>query len=954
MNLSRLLPLFILFAATGVLAQKANTAPTNSEPVLIERLNKAPIPDDITISYSKYKLANGLILLVSEDHSDPIVHVDVTYHVGSAREESGKSGFAHFFEHMMFAGSKHVGKGEHFRIISQAGGTMNGNTTGDRTKYFETVPKNYLETALWLESDRMGFLLDSVTQLKFEIQRATVKNEKGQNYENRPYGMLGELVDKSLYPFGHPYSWPTIGYVPDLNRVSVEDLKKFFMRWYGPNNAVVTVGGDVNTEDVVKLVQKYFGSIQKGPEVKRMTPDYFALNSDRYVSLEDNIRFPELAMVYPTVPQFHEDEAALDILAEILGGGKSSILYSNFVKTQKAVLASAENDGQELGGQFSFTIRAVPGTKLSEMEAMVRSSFDDFIKRGVTDADIEKIKAQKTASAIFGLESIANKSNLLSEYETLLGNCNYVKADVLRYDNVTKKDVMRVFQIYIKDAHCLIASVYPKGKKDLIAHDDNFVAGGDSSKLKHANYDTLKPRQVVDNFKRNTEPKPGPSPIVNAPVHFIFDEPISMKTIAVPNPEVPDIYMQITVKAGLSHQPKGKEGIAYLATKMMQESSFNMSAAMASDELDKLGSKVNISVDQENIYVSVHCLTKFYDGTLGIVNEMVLHSKVDPIEFKKVKDETLQLIANQSTQANTLANVSFSQLLYGKDHPYGGSVLGTRESVQNITAEDVASYIRENMTGPNSQLAMSGDIKEKDLRRMLIPMGAWTPMPGKQGTLPATAPAIDKTKIYLVNKTNAAQSEIRIGYLALPYDATGDFYKANVMNYALGGAFNSRLNQNIREQRGYTYGIRSGFEGNHSPGAFVVSTGVRANITDSALVGIIDIMKAYSNKGITKKELEFTKSSYIEREALKYETNQQKAAYAQRLLDYKLKDDFPAEEAAIVKKLSKKDIDNLAKQYLPMDKMVIVIVGDAKMLKEKLSKTGYEIVEMNPIEDVKQ
>src|SRR5215212_2775143 len=273
---------------------------------LVEKVTKHG--DEIVIPYEKYVLPNGLTVIVHEDHSDPVVHVDVTYHVGSAREEIGKSGFAHFYEHMMFQGSDHVADEEHFKIVTAAGGTLNGSTNRDRTNYFETVPSNQLEKMLWLEADRMGFLLDAVTQKKFEIQRATVKNERGQNYDNRPYGLALEAMSKAMYPYGHPYSWLTIGYLEDLNRSDVNDLKNFFLRWYGPNNATVTIGGDVKPAEVVKLVEKYFAPIPAGPEVKPAVLPSVSLDSNRYTSYTDNYaKVPLLLVSYPTVPNYHKD-----------------------------------------------------------------------------------------------------------------------------------------------------------------------------------------------------------------------------------------------------------------------------------------------------------------------------------------------------------------------------------------------------------------------------------------------------------------------------------------------------------------------------------------------------------------------------------------------------------------------------------------------------------------------
>jgi zinc protease len=557
--------------------------------------------NEIVIPYKKFVLPNGLIIVVHEDHSDPIAYVDVTYHVGSNREQQGRSGFAHFFEHMMFQGSKHVGDEQHFKIITEAGGTLNGSTNSDRTNYYETVPSNQLEKMFWLEADRMGFLLDSVTQQKFEVQRATVKNERGQNFDNRPYGLIGEKTGEALFPKGHPYSWSTIGYVEDLNRVDVNDLKRFYMRWYGPNNAVLTVSGDVNTLEVVKLAEKYFGSIPRGPEVKNMQKQAASLTENRYISYEDNIKFPAFKITYPTVPSMDKDEVALDVLGEILSSSKSSPLYATFIKSQKAVSTSAYNYSRELAGQFEIMIRANAGTKLSDIEAMLNQSLAAWEKTGATDDDIKKYKASYQSNLYNSLATVQGKGSQLAAYQTYANNPNYLKTEMANNLKVTKADVMRVYNTYIKDKFSVVLSCVPKGKTDLIAKADTWKMYERTIEQESAEYKNLSYTEPKDNFSRGIIPQAQPAKLVPVPNYWKTTLANGVRLIGVNDKDIPKVNILFSMPIGHRYEAGNKAGLAVLLTSLLQESTQKHTAEEINAMLDRLGSSVYFSAGENEI-----------------------------------------------------------------------------------------------------------------------------------------------------------------------------------------------------------------------------------------------------------------------------------------------------------------------------------------------------------------
>ncbi len=920
-----------------------------SQTKLVEKVNQKE--GEIVIPYEKYVLENGLTLVIHEDHSDPVVHVDVTYHVGSAREELQKSGFAHFFEHMMFQGSENVGDEMHFKFVTESGGTLNGTTNRDRTNYFETVPSNQLDVMLWLEADRMGFLLPAVTQEKFEVQRATVKNEKGQNYNNRPYGLFGEVNAASLYPYGHPYSWLTIGKLEDLDRVDVSDLKKFFLRWYGPNNATLTIGGDVNPKDVVKKVEKYFGSIPSGPKVEPMDLEPVTIEEDRYVSYVDtNIRFPLLLFTYPTVPQYHKDEPALDCLAEILGSGKSSYFYKKFVLTQKAIQASAFHPTSELAGEFTMFTLPFPGQKLADFEKEVRNILEEFAENGVTDADIEKFKAGYESNTINGLASVRGKVSQLAAYETFRNDPNYIAKDLERYLAVTKEDVIRVFNKYIKDKPAVIQSVLPNEETER-AKTDNFtpVTEGDSD-FPSTNYEGLAYNKPTgDKFDRSKKPVPGQSPLVNVPKIWKENWDNGMKIIGTETSEIPTVAIQITLNGGsqLDAFDPTKAGLASLTGSMMNEGTEKYTPEEFQEELKKIGSSISVNAGQNSTTLYINTLKKNLDKTLDLAEEVLFKPRFDEADFERNKKQAIEGIKSSESDPSSIASLVYNKLIYGDNHIFSVPTSGLVETVENITLEDVKSFYKKYYTPTLGELVVVGDVSEKDILPKLDFLKKWT---GPKVTIPELTfdNKYETTKIYLVDKKDAAQSQIRIGYLTdLTYDPTGDYYKSYLMNYNLGGAFNSRINLKLREEKGWTYGARSYFSGGDSPGPFTASAGVKADATDSSVFEFMKVITDYKENGITSDEVDFMKKSIGQSDALSYETPGQKAGFLRRIVHYDLDEDYVKDQLKILNNMTKAEIDKIAKQRLKNEEMVIVVVGDEATNIQGLRNLGYEIVRLN-------
>jgi zinc protease len=918
---------------------------------LIEKINKSD--KDIIIPYEKYELSNGLTLILHEDHSDPLIHIDVTYHVGSAREEIKKSGFAHFFEHMMFQGSDNVADDAHFKIVTESGGTLNGSTNRDRTNYYQTVPSNQLESMLWLEADRMGFFLDAVTQEKFEIQRATVKNEKGQNYLNRPYGLWNEKTIAALYPYGHPYSWSTIGYLEDLDRASLSDLKNFFLRWYGPNNASITIGGDINPQEVLAMVEKYFGPIPAGPKVENMKLATAQIKSDRYIShIDNNIRFPAIMMTYPTVPRMHPDEAALDCLADILGIGQSSFLFKKFVETEKAIQASASHPAAEHAGEFSLIVLPYPGQTLAEFEVEIRNTLDEFEAVGVNEIDLIKFKAGRESDVINGLASVSGKVSQLANYQFMFGKPNLIHQDLQRYLDVTAEDVMRVFNKYIKEKSGVIMSYLPS-EEVLPAKADNFFNGLDTiNSFEEIDYGNLTYQKAKDLFDRSIQPTAGPRPILKVPEYWEASFENGLKIIGTANNEIPTTSLLLTLNGGhrLDAYDPSKSGLASLTAGMLNESTEKYSSEDIQEELRKLGSSIYVSSDDDGTYISINTLNKNIDETLQLAEEILLHPAFKQKDFDRIYKQQLESIKAGQEDPSSIADDIYYQLIYGENHIYSISSNGSEETIANIKLDDVINFYN-NYYSPNlSDLVIVGALNNQNLIDLVDKLGFlhdWENKNVEIPKLPKTSTP-EKLKIYFVDKPEAPQSEIRAGYVTdLTYTPTGDYFKSYLMNYTLGGAFNSRINLNLREDKGWTYGARSYFSASDEPGSFSVYSGVLAAATDSAIYEIIQEIEGYREKGITDDELQFMKNSIGQREVLDYETPWQKSSFLRRIIHYDLDKSFIDDQSKLIARITKEELNALAKKYLNLNQFYIVIVGDGVGNLKRLKKLGYELIELD-------
>lgn len=919
----------------------------------------------LSIEFEKYELENGLDVVLHQDKSDPIISLAIQYGVGSNREKTGRTGFAHLFEHMLFQESENVGQDQFFKKIQDAGGTLNGGTWKDGTIYYEVVPKNAMEMVMWLESDRMGYLINTVTESAFYNQQEVVQNEKRQRVDNNPYGHTNWVLDKNIYPEGHPYNWQVIGELVDLQNATVADVKEFYDKFYGPNNATLVLAGDFETEEAKALIEKYFGEIKRRQEVPPMEAQPVTIVETKRFYHEDNFaQAPQLNMVWPTVQQFTDDAYALDFLAEILASGKKAPMYKILVKEKELTSrTTAFSSTQQIAGDFHIRITANDGVDLDDVEAAIFESFTLFEEEGITDRDVERIKAGLETQFYNGISSVLGKSFQLCQYNVFAGDPGFIEQDIENIKKVTKEDVMRVYNKYIKDKPFVITSFVPKGQIELIAENSE-KAPVVEEEIKE-NVEKIvedKEEEIVktpSNFDRSVEPAQGPAPALSIPSSWNAELANGLKVYGIEQNEIPTVNFSLVIDGGHLLDDKNKNGVANLMTDIMMEGTINKTPEELEEEIEMLGASINMYTTSESIVIQGNTLTRNFDKTMELVKEILLEPRWDEEEFDRIKTSTINQIKRSAADPNTVARNVYNKLLYGENHIFSYPTIGTEESVASITINDLKSFYDNYFSPSISKFHVVGKInQEKTLKNLKGIEEGWA---AKDVAIPEypIENNRDKSSLYFVDIPNAKQSVINIGYVGLSR-GDKDFYPAEVMNYKLGGSFSGNVNLILREEKGYTYGARTRFSGGKVPGTFTASSSVRTNTTGESVSIFREEIGKYK-EGISQEDLDFTKNALIKSNARRFETQFSLLGMLQEMSNYGLSPNYIEDEEAIIKNMTLEQHKELANKYLDESIMAYLIVGDATTQYPQFKDMGFDEVmlvdkdgEEVKMEDVKQ
>ncbi len=798
----------------------AGGAPADQAAVPAAAANATP-----KVEFEKYTLPNGLQVILHVDRKLPIVHVNQWFHVGSKNEKPGRTGFAHLFEHMMFQGSKNA-EGEYFTLAERAGanvfeGGVNGTTSQDRTNYFATVPSGNLENVLWFESDRLLTLTEVTTKEKLDNQRDVVKNERRQGLENQPYGRWYPLLSEAVFPKGHPYSWPVIGSQQDLTNASLEDVTEFFKTYYTPNNLSLVIAGDFEPATAKKLIEQYFGDIPPGPALDRPAKWIPRLDGEKLVEVNDRVSLERVYIGWPSPEYFTAGDATLDITARILSDGLSARLNRALVyDRQIATNVTAFNISGEISGAFVVQATARPGSSLAEIETIVTDEIARLAKEGPTAAEVERAKNKHESEFISGLERIGGfggKADVLNQYNTFTGDPGRLEADLARTRNVTPAAVRAAVDEWLNTRNRAIIRFHPEK--------------------------SARPSNALT-LDRSKQPPLGEDRPFVAPAVKTAKLENGLEVLVLERTDLPKLNVTLVTRAGAVGDPAGKAGVAQLTTTVIDLGTKTRNALQIEEALGDLGTVLTGGAGRESARVGLDVLKRNLAPALGIVADVVLNATFPEQEVAREKKRLLDTIAQQDRDPNALAARIRPILAFGPEHPYGRPVQGLRGTVETITRDDLIAFRQARWKPASSALIFAGDVTLAEATALAKQhFGSWTGGAAAPITIPAPTPS-PANRVYLVDRPDAAQTVVA-QWLSAPERKSPD-YDALTLADAVwgGGGFGTRLNLNLREDKGYSYGVFSDLALMSHAGLWSASGGVQTNKTKESLVEFDREMKA--------------------------------------------------------------------------------------------------------------
>lgn len=903
---------------------------------------------EFSLPYEKYVLENGLEVVLHEDKSDPIVSVAIQYHVGSAKEKPGKTGFAHFFEHMLFQRSEHLGRNAFFKKIQELGGTCNGSTAMDGTNYYETVPRDALEKVLWMESDRMGFFINTVTQAGLEREIDVVSNEKRQG-ENCPFGQSYALMLKYFYPEGHPYSWPVIGSIADLRSATVEDVKEFYRTYYGPNNATLVVAGDFNREKTKELIGKYFGEIPAQEKVEKVKPIPVKLEKTRKLVYEDQFtNVAGLDIAFPGVEQYHPDFYPLRMMALLLSYGKGSPFYKVLVEERKLTsYTNVATSAFELAGQISLSAKAFRGGNLNDIYKGMQEAFRRFETEEIKDSDLERLKIMQETMMYNVMMALESKTQALARNNVFGGSPDRSVEELSKYKAVTKKDIMRVYRQYVKGRHFVALSTVPVGAMDLalsgsepvnveqddyvgqkLASDGKAITDDESFEFTPSVIDRSAEPPLMDN-----------KPEMNIPEIWIGQLQNGMKILGMEYTELPVVQFTIILNSGMLCETADKSGVAMLTAAVMNSGTRMKTAEELEAAFGQLGARATIGASAERMQLTGHCLKKNLPQVVQLIKEMLLEPRWDEEAMELAKTRMRESIHQSVTTPKTIARNVFRRMIYGPDNVLSRSVWRSEESIHSIQLEDLKEFYTKHISPSTATFCFVGGYSKEEVMSLLRPLeNDWSAKDVKETGLNMTYTA-PPAKIYFVDYPGAKQSYILLGAPAMPR-ISRDYYPAVIVNKMLGASSNSLLFDVLRLKRGYTYGAYSSFDCGKYLNEFRATSSVQAAYTPEAMLLFRECIADYGNQ-FTAQTLDKTRDAMFRENAAAFEMPDARLDILEAIAAYELPAGFMKTQEQMLRDMTPEQAQECIRKWLNYDRMFYVVVGDAETQLDRVKKSRF-------------